>query len=55
MSKWSIMKDGDVKCYGDSMQSFPNDDLVKMLRGGGYKIYLDGRLYKEQKKGTPKE
>lgn len=51
MAKWLIMKDGEVKCYGDSMQSFPSDDLVKTLRGGGYKIFLDGRLYKEQKKG----
>lgn len=51
MAKWLIMKDGEVKCYGDSMQSFPSDDLVKTLRSGGYKIFLDGRLYKEPKKG----
>ena len=53
--KWLIMKDGEVKCYGNSMQSFPSDDLVKTLRGGGYKIFLDGRLYKDQKKGKQKE
>ena len=50
-TKWLVMKDGEVKCYGDSMQSFPSDDLIAALRVAGYKIFLDGKLYKEQKKG----
>lgn len=55
MAKWLVMKDGEVKCYGDSMESFPSKDLVAMLRSCGYKVFLDGRLYKGQKKGGGNE
>ena len=51
MPKWEVKKDGEAKCYGDSLQTLPSDDVLKTLQDCGYKIYIDGRLYKVQKKG----
>lgn len=46
MEKWIITKDGEAKCYGTSEKTFPSEDLIKKLRGGGYKVFVDGKLYK---------
>lgn len=51
MAKWEVKKDGETKCYGDSLESLPTADVLANLRGCGYKIFVDGKLYKEQKKG----
>ena len=51
MNKWEVKKDGETKCHGDSLQTFPKDDVLATLCSCGYKIYIDGKLYKAQKKG----
>lgn len=49
MASWEVKKDGETKCYGDTIKSMPDDRMISILRAGGYKIYVDGKLYKEQK------
>ena len=49
MEKWVVIKDGEVKCYGTSQQTFPSADIIKTLQVAGYKIYVDGKLYTKQK------
>lgn len=51
MPKWEVKKDGESKCYGDSLDTLPNEDVLQTLRECGYKVYIDGKLHKEQKKG----
>lgn len=51
MAKWEVKKDGETKCYGDSLESLPTADVLANLRSYGYKVFVDGKLYKEQKKG----
>lgn len=55
MVKWEVKKDGETKCYGDSLQSLPSDDVLANLRAAGYKVFIDGQLHKVQKKGRGKE
>lgn len=50
MRKWEIKKDGETKCYGDSLQSLPSDDMLANLRAAGYKVYIDGQLAKRKGK-----
>ena len=49
MHRWEVKKDGETKCYGDSLQSFPSDYLIAKLRLAGYKIYVDGKLHAKKK------
>ena len=49
MEKWVVIKDGEVKCYGTSQKTFPSEDIIKTLRAAGYKIYVDGKLYKARR------
>lgn len=48
MEKWIITKDGEAKCYGTSEKTFPSDALIAKLRGCGYKVFVDGKLYKQK-------
>ena len=54
MHRWEVKKDSETKCYGDSLESLPTDDVLATLRSCGYKVFVDGKLYKEQKKGRQK-
>ena len=36
-----------VLSWGESEGSFPSEQERKVLRGDGYKIYLEGKLFKE--------
>ena len=49
MPKWEVKKDGETKCYGDTLQSLPDDSVLASLHAGGYKVYIDGKLYKKTK------
>ena len=46
MEKWIVTKDGEPKCYGTSEKTFPSEELIAKLRGCGYKVFVDGKLYK---------
>lgn len=48
MEKWIITKDGEPKCYGTSEKTFPSLDLITKLRNSGYKVFVDGKLYKQK-------
>ena len=52
MNKWEVRGaniNGEpvVLCYGESEESFPTAEERKVLRAHGYKIYVDGKVYKE--------
>lgn len=51
MAAWEIKKDNETKCWGDLLQTLPNDDALADMQECGYKIYVDGKLYKVKKKG----
>ena len=55
MAKWEVKKDGETKCWGDCLQTLPSDDVLAGMQGFGYRIYVDGKLYKVQKKGRKNE
>lgn len=47
MTKWEIKRDNETLSWGTSEASFPNAKERKMFRTDGYKIYVDGKLYKD--------
>ena len=47
MTKWEIKRDNETLSWGTSEASFPNAKERKMFRADGYKIYVDGKLYKD--------
>ena len=51
MENWQVIKDGEVKCYGNSEKTFPSDDMIATLRAAGYKIFADGKPYTKKKGG----
>ena len=47
MIKWEVRRDNETLSWGTSEASFPDAKARKMFRSDGYKIYVDGKLYKE--------
>ena len=45
---WTVKRDGVPLCSGPKA-TFPNVEERKMLRAGGLKIYVEGKLYREGK------
>lgn len=45
---WEVRRDGVTVCYGSKYSMPPLEDR-KMLRDGGMKIYVEGKLFREQK------
>lgn len=43
-SAWEVRKDGEVFEHG-SEETFPNAEKRKLIREGGYEIYLNGKVY----------
>jgi len=43
---FEVKKDGKVMQYGPLL-CLPDAERRRQLRAAGYKIYVDGRLYKE--------
>lgn len=43
---WEVRRDGVVIAHG-SKATMPSKDMRKELRTAGYKIYVDGKLYRE--------
>lgn len=46
MKTWEIRREGDVVALGPA-ETMPNAAERKRFRADGYKIYVDGKLYKE--------
>lgn len=45
---WAVKRGGEVICHGPK-QTMPNAQERKLLREGGHKIYVEGKLYREGK------
>lgn len=45
---WEARRDGAVIGHGPK-STFPNEEERKLLRAGGLKIYVEGKLYREGK------
>ena len=48
MSGWEVRRDGVTIACGSS-KTFPGVIDRKILKDAGYKIYVDGKLFKEAK------
>lgn len=46
MTKWEIKRDNETLSWGPEA-TFPDAKARKMFRADGYKIYVDGKLYKD--------
>lgn len=46
MSKFEVKKDGRVMQQGDISQ-LPDAETRKQMRDAGYKIYVDGKVYRK--------
>ena len=45
---WQVKRDGVVIAHGPK-DTFPSAEERTVIRSGGYKIYVDGKIYKEDK------
>lgn len=51
MNRWQVRKDG--KPYaGGTMETMPDDATVRQMVASGYKVYVDGKLYRPNKEAT---
>lgn len=46
---WEVRRDG-VPLWGGPKSTFPNAEERKSFRSGGLKIYVEGKLLREEKK-----
>lgn len=46
--RWEVRRDGVALCSG-SMATMPDSLQRKSMREGGCKIYVDGKIFKEEK------
>ena len=44
---WEVKRDGQTKAHGPE-ESFPDSDIAASLLKAGYKIYVDGKIYKKR-------
>lgn len=50
MSKYEIRKDGIIYCCFDDESCMYSNETLKNMRDAGYKLYVDGKLWKPEKK-----
>ena len=48
MTQWEVRREGVTIACGSS-KTFPTSIERKILKDAGYKIYVDGKLFKEAK------
>lgn len=46
---WEVRRDGVPLCGGPK-STFPHAEERRLLRSGGLKIYVEGKLFREAKK-----
>lgn len=46
MSRFEVRKDGKTMQQGDESQ-LPDAEVRKQMRNAGYKIYVDGKVYRK--------
>jgi len=47
---WQIRRDRTVLCHGPR-ETMPTPEEIRRFKADGYRVYVDGKLYKEEKKG----
>lgn len=50
MSKYEIRKDGKTYCGFDDESCMYDKETLKAMRSAGFKLYIDGKLARVQKK-----
>lgn len=48
--KLEVRKDGVVLCTYIGKEQFPDTETMKQMKASGYKLYMDGKIYKPEKK-----
>lgn len=48
-NKYQIRKDGKGYCGFNDKSLMYSDETLKSMRSAGYKLYVDGKLYKKSK------
>lgn len=48
--KLEIVRDGKVFCVCVGEETFPDTETMKEMKASGYKLYMDGKIYKPEKK-----
>lgn len=51
---WQVKKDGVLMASGPMSTMYP-DAVVRSMIRAGYKVYVDGKIYKPGKKKTEEE
>lgn len=49
-----VRKDGTTYCVYIGEACFPDEDTMKSMKAGGYKLYMDGKIYKPDKRARNK-
>lgn len=47
---WQIKRYRTVLCHGPR-ETMPTPEEIRRFKSDGYRVYVDGKLYKEEKKG----
>ena len=47
--KIEARKNGVVYCVYSDESMLPDKDIIKSMKDAGYKLYQDGKLYKQEK------
>lgn len=54
MDKWEIRRSGEVIAWGPE-NTFPSLRERKMFRADGYSVYVDGKVFRDQKQTAKEE
>lgn len=50
MQAIEVRKDGVIYCTYADESALPDKDTIKIMKAAGYKLYQDGKLYKQETK-----
>lgn len=50
-----IRRDGVTLCVCVGEECFPDAETMKSMKASGYKFYMDGKIYKHDKKARNKD
>lgn len=54
-SKYQIRKNGKCYCGFDDKNLMYSDETLKSMRAAGYKLYIDGKLHRNNSKNLKKQ
>ena len=53
--KLEVRRDGVVLCTYIGEEQFPDKETMKQMKASGCKFYMDGKIYKPEKKTKQKQ